>query len=273
MKKFFQKIFTPNKIVGFFIFNLSFILLIYVFTNHLEDTSLAYFAYLLSTYSLILFIIWFCHACKFSNHFIKNTKLYQVYQLHFHTVLKSTLFFSTILNIIYCIFNLVVGIYYQSFWFITFAVYYFLLSLMRVSLLYHIKELGENLEQEYRRLKNCGIALLLLNIVLVGIIILILHDKVYVVALYDFYLIISAFINIFKYRNSKSPVLLASKAIKVTVAMISILSLEVAMINRFGGNDLEFKTLMTGWVGLFICVINSIMAIYLIVKANKNLRV
>lgn len=66
-----NKFFNPNKIFGFIIFNLSFILLIYVFVRHLEDTPLAYITYLLSTYALIIFIVWFCKVCKFSNNFLK----------------------------------------------------------------------------------------------------------------------------------------------------------------------------------------------------------
>lgn len=281
MKRLIKKIFNPNKILGFFLFNISFILLIYVFAHHLEDTPIAYIAYLLSTYALILFIIWFWKTCKFSTEFIKTTKIYQFYEKHFNEVLKTALFISTIINIGYCLFNLIVGIYYKSFWFITFAVYYFFLIIMRLNLLYNTKYIGENLKKEYQKLKRCGIVLLLLNIVLIGIVVIILHNNqaihysgfvIYVVAMYDFYLIISAFINIIKYRNSKSPILLGSKAIKVTVALISLISLEVAMITEFGGNDSTFKSVMTGWVGLFVCFINSSMAIYLIIKSNKYLK-
>ena len=67
-----KKIFFPNKIIGFLLFNISFVLLIYVFATHLEDTPLAYITYLLSTYALIIFICWFCKVCKFSNKFIKS---------------------------------------------------------------------------------------------------------------------------------------------------------------------------------------------------------
>ena len=178
MKQIIKKIFSPNKILGFIIFNFSFLLLIYVFVNHLEDTFLAYLSYLLSTYSLILFIFWFYHACKFSTNFIKSSHAYQFYQKHFNTILKSSLFLSTVFSIGYCVFNLAVGVIYHSFWFITFAVYYFLLSFMRLSLLYNVKDLGKNLRREYLKLKRCGIALLLFNLVLIGLIILILHDEV-----------------------------------------------------------------------------------------------
>lgn len=55
--------------------------------------------------------------------------------------------------------------------------------------------------------------------------------------------------------------------------MISLISLEVAMITEFGGNDSHFKSVMTGWVGFFVCLIHSILAIYLIRKASRNLEV
>ena len=112
---------------------------------------------------------------------------------------------------------------------------------MKASLILSVKkeEFGKNIKKEYQKLKTTGITLLFLNIVLSGIIILIIHQKevisypgylIYVVAIYDFYLIITAFINVFKYRHQTSPILSASKFINLTVAMISMLSLEVAMI-------------------------------------------
>ena len=54
MLKFLRKVFEPNKVVGFLFFNLGMLLLIYVFARHLEDTFLAYLAYFLSTYALII---------------------------------------------------------------------------------------------------------------------------------------------------------------------------------------------------------------------------
>ena len=120
---------------------------------------------------------------------------------------------------------------------------------------------------------------MLLNIVLVGMIVLILHTNqdisyagyvIYIVALYDFILIGTAIINALKYRKSDNPILLASKFINLTVAMISMLSLEVAMINRFG-DDMSLKTVMTGSMGIVICLINFLMAIFMIVKSKKKL--
>ena len=152
---------------------------------------------------------------------------------------------------------------------------------MRVSLLTHVEDLYKNSFKEYEKLKRCGIVLLLLNIVLIGMVVLILRTNqnihyagsvIYIVALYDFYLIILAFVNAFRYRKTNHPLLLASKGINLTVAMISILSLEVAMIERFGEQDQSFKVMMTGSLGFTICLINSIMAFYMIIKASRYLK-
>lgn len=281
IKRLINSLLYPNKIIGCILFNLGFGLLIYVFSFHLENTIIAYISYALSTYALVIFILWFCKICKIGNGLIKENNLYKLYQEKFFTITKVTLYLTTIFNILYCLFNLSVGIYYRSFWFITFATYYFLLSLMKVLLLYNIKDFGVCKLKEYKRLKWCGIILLLLDIVLTGMIVLILKNNqniiyagyiIYIVALYDFYLIINAFINAFKYRKSGSPVLLASKFINLTVAMISMLSLEVAMIYQFGNNDLDFRRLMIGIFGGAICVINTFMAIYMIFRANRNLK-
>lgn len=153
---------------------------------------------------------------------------------------------------------------------------------MKISLIINIKHFGENINREYKKLRNTGIVLFLLNIVLTGMIILIISKDmyfyypgylIYAIALYDFYLIITAIINVFKYKNNKSPIISASKCISLTVAMISILSLEVAMIYQFGNNDTNFKLIMTSCTGFGIGLINSIMSIIMIYKGSKKISI
>lgn len=275
MKNIVKKIFYPNKLFGFLTFNFSFGLLIYVFSCHLEETKIAYISYLLSTYALIIFCIWFYNVCKFSSNFIKKSKVYKIYKKHFEILTKLSLGISLITNLIYGIIKLSLGFFSSSWWLITFAIYYLLLCFMKFSLIKRF----DNKEVEYKKLKHTGIILLFLNIVLSGMIILIIKQNqtinypgylIYIVALYDFYLIINAFINVFKYRKQNSPILTASKCINLTVAMISMISLEVAMIQEFGNGNSNFKLVMTSYTGLGICIINSFMAIYMIIKGKKN---
>ena len=226
MKKMLSKLFIPNKIIGFIIFNIAFLLLIYVFTFHLENTPIAYISYLLSTYALIIFIIWFYKICVFSNNTIKKTKTYSYYKNNELLLTKYSLFIATIFNFIYGIFKLSMGIYYRSWWFITLAIYYLILCLIKLSIGKNIKkEVGINLKEEYKKLRQIGIILLFLNLVLTGMIILIIKQNqeityagfiIYIVALYDFYLIISAVINVSKYRKVYSPLLASSKCLNLT---------------------------------------------------------
>ena len=280
MKKLVYKIFHINKILGAFICAFSAVLLIYVFSMHMEDTSLAYFAYLLSTYALILFIIWFIEACQFSSDFIKETKLYSLYKNNEHVILKMSLIVLALLNLTYGMLKLITGVYYRSWLLITFSAYYLILYIMRTFLLKDTSEFGKNLNSEYLKLKRTGIMLLLLNIVLSGMVTLFiqytyhfsyLRTLIYLLAAYDFYLIISAFINVFKHRNNKSPVIIASKCISLTVAMICILSLEVNMIYEFGNNDSNFKLIMTSITGFGICLINTILSIIMIYKGKRRI--
>ena len=283
MNKILNRLFFPNKIIGFIIFNVAFGMLIYVFGCHLENTLLAYTSYILSTYALIIFCIWFYKICKFSNSTIKKSKPYHLYKKHELLITKIVLAFATLLHFVYGIFKLGTGIYYMSWWFITFAVYYLILCLMKLSIVKDIKnEIGTDLKSEYKKLKLTGIILLFLNLILSGMIVLIVKQNqkityagfiIYIVAIYDFYLIISAIINVIKYRKNKSPLLASSKCINLTVAMISMISLEVAMVSQFGTNDSEFKIIMTSIMGFVVCIINTSMSIYMIVRANEKLKI
>ena len=72
-------------------------------------------------------------------------------------------------------------------------------------------------------------------IALSGVVILVVHDNegfeyagylIYVMAMYAFYNVITAVTDLVKYRKFRSPVMSASKAIKLAAALVSMLSLE-----------------------------------------------
>ena len=92
-------------------------------------------------------------------------------------------------------------------------------------------------------------------------------------ALYAFYAVILAIINVVKTRRHNSPILSAAKAMNLVAAMVSILSLETAMLAQFGGNDDPmFRKAMTAATGGGVCTIVIGMASYMIWRANKNLK-
>jgi hypothetical protein len=184
-------------------------------------------------------------------------------------------------NLLYVALKLVTGILYRSVWLIALAAYYLLLAVMRAVLVgyVHREKIGENIPREFRRYRVCGCVLLVMNQALAVIIIYIVHQNqgfsypgvlIYGMALYAFYAIITAIINVVKFRKLGSPVLSAAKCVNLTAALVSMLSLETAMLSEFGG-DLTFRFWMTAISGGVVCTFVLAMANYMIVRATKYL--
>ena len=280
-----KKIFYPNKIIVILSIPVTIILMIIRFGIGVSNEAFSYIAYLISAYSLIIVCIRLFHIIKKKFYqLVDKNKFLNKYMNDIAFRTKVSLYQSFSINFLYASIKLFTGIHYKSVWFITLAVYYILLVVMRFLLLQHTRkeELGNNLKVEYKKYKNCGIIMLLLDIVLTGVIILIVHQDngfqypgyfIYVMAIYAFYTTISAIVNLIKYRKQVSPVVSASKAINLTVALISMLSLEVAMLAEFGTpENREFDKIMVSITGAVVCVLNGIMAIYMIVNAHYNLK-
>jgi hypothetical protein len=142
-------------------------------------------------------------------------------------------------------------------------------------------KMGEDLEGEFRRYRVCGIVLVVMNQALACIVVYIVHRNlgvtypgmlIYVMALYVFYSVIMAVINVVKFRRQGSPVLSAAKVISLTAAIVSMLSLETAMLDEFGQDNPAFRKLMTSISGGVVCTFVLGMAIYMIVRSSKYLK-
>lgn len=192
-----------------------------------------------------------------------------------------TLYKGFFINLLYIAMKLFSGIYYRSPWFIALAVYYILLAVMRLLLIRRVYVRDKTLE--LRRYRLCGIMLLLMNQALAGIVIFMVYQNrafdypgvlIYAMAFYAFYAVITAAVSIVKTRRHGSPVLSATKAINLVAAMVSILSLQTAMIARFGdgGEGSGFRRTMTKATGGSICTIVIGMAIFMIIRANRQIK-
>lgn len=92
-------------------------------------------------------------------------------------------------------------------------------------------------------------------------------------ALYAFYNVITAVRDVVKYRKYKSPVMSAAKAIELAATLVSMLSLETAMLMQFdtGQNSSLFRRTMTAATGGFVCIFILAMAVFMILQATKKL--
>lgn len=261
----------------------AFALLVYVLTEGI-GSPLSVLPYTLSTYGLVVAVIWLVRGGRRIRAWAVNIPLVQRYlqDAKFRTEISLSLGFA--INLLYIAVKMASGIYYRSPWFISLAVYYALLAVMRLLLLYR-RKWPEGLARqrvELRRYRFCGIVLLLMNAALAGIVALMVHQNrryeypgmlIYAMAAYSFYAFTMAIINVIKFRRHGSPILSAAKAISLVAAMVSILSLETAMLAQFGSDDdMLFRKAMTGATGGGVCVIVLGMALFMIVKASKQLK-
>ena len=96
---------------------------------------------------------------------------------------------------------------------------------------------------------------------------------IYAMAAYSFYSVITAVINLVKFRKHGSPLLSAAKVINLVAAMVSILSLETAMLAQFGtDDDMEFRQLMTGLTGGGVILTVMAMAVFMLWKSERQLK-
>ena len=79
--------------------------------------------------------------------------------------------------------------------------------------------------------------------------------------------------NVVKYRKYRSPVMSAAKVVSLAAALVSMLSLETAMLTQFGSTDSEqSRRIMTACTGAGVCTMILAMAVYMIYHATRELK-
>lgn len=281
----------PTTIIA--VFGYVFVLAVAIFK--IEISALRYFAYIASAYGLTVTITGFPYLIaliKRTKRRLFNCALMKKFcgtafgsrffgDIRFRTELS--LYGALFVNFLYVGLNLFSGIIYRSVWFISLAAYYFLLAVMRFILVHKNKRAPEiSLETEIKRCKMCGMMLLVMNQALAVIVIFMIGQNkgfnypgvlIYAMAAYSFYLIIAAVVNLVKFGRHKSPLMSVAKVINLVAAMVSILSLETAMLARFGGDDDPlFRKVMTGTTGGGVCIAVIFIAVFMIWKSARQLK-
>ena len=94
---------------------------------------------------------------------------------------------------------------------------------------------------------------------------------IYIMAMYAFYNIITAVMNVVKYRKYRSPVMSAAKVVSLAATLVSMLSLETAMLTQFGSTDSEqSRRIMTACTGAGVCTMILAMAVYRFIMQHEN---
>lgn len=263
---------------------LSIAMMIYTFLFDKGQGGIAIVSYTVSAYTFIAVcfripaIVRWCIKIHDTNVFINRL---------FHDPflqIKISLYGSLVINTGYSIFQLGLGFYYSSVWFCTVAIYYISLAVMRFFLLKDVRSFtpGDNRHNELLRFRFCGIGLLTITVSLAVII----FYRVYTdegfhpnrlitlaMALYTACALVVTIVNVIRYRKYKSPVCSAAKAISLSVAAISILTLESAVLYAFGTEQtFRSKAALIGLTGLVVWFFVLIVAVYMICRSTYEIR-
>ena len=258
-------------------------LLVYAFAFAQGENPLVYLSYVLSFYTLVI-------VCAQIPRLVRavSAHLHQRPWLHRYLSdppfrMQVSLHLSLGFNLLYAVWKFFLGAWYRSVWFGTFGVYYALLTVLRFLLLRHMNRsaFGKEPVSEWRRYRLCGAILLPMTLALSGVLVLVIEKNetfqypgylIYAVALYAFYAVIAAAVHLVKYRRYRSPVLTASKIVGLASALVSLLSLETAMLTQFGGSgEPAFRQIMVAATGAGVCAILLGTAGFMILRASRQL--
>ncbi len=198
---------------------------------------------------------------------------------------KLSLFGSVSINILYAAMQLISGIYFHELWFYALAAYYILLIVMRLFLLRDTAKVdvpGENRLKEFHRYRFCGIMMLIMNKALAVIVFYVVRQNrgfkyhyIHTIgmAAYTFTAMVVAMINVVRYRKYESPLMSAAKAISLVSAVVSLFTLETAIIGAFAQvRNVSVRQIMTASTGGAVCIFVLSVAVYMIVHSSREIK-
>lgn len=251
------------------------------------DNPILYVMYGVSFYALCVYSVFFAkqgsRIFKSAKSKIIGTKYGSRYISDIDFKTHITLYFALIMNVANIALNILYGFIFKTNWFFILVFYYSTLTLMRFLLAQFTRKhtIGENMLGEWQRARLCAAVLTLINLSLSGVVLMMMYqDKgftyagmlIYVMAAYSFYHITVAIIDLIKYRKYNSPIINSVKMIKLAAALVSMLSLETAMLSTFGGDmPLGEKRVMIAATGAGICLIVIGLSSFMIVESTNKI--
>lgn len=241
--------------------------------------------YVLSFYTLTVWCVRVPKIIRFFKKMKEENRYMHRWLTDVRLRINVTLSGNVVWNGAYAVLQLGLGVYHKSAWFYSLALYYTSLAVMRLFLVrYTLRHRpGEKLREEWHRYCVCGWVFLVLNLALTVMIFymvvrnrIVEHHEITTISMaaYTFTSLTMAIVNVVKFRKYNSPAFSASKAISLTAACVSMLTLEGTMLATFSGADMTVQTqqLFLGLSGIAISAFILVMAIYLIAHGNKEIK-
>ncbi len=189
---------------------------------------------------------------------------------YFSTVFSSAI--STLISIVFALYNGALGIVYQSWWHGLICVYYLLLATIRAILI------GTRRKNQKTIRMITYLLLLVMDVSLIGpIYVMVSGERSYTyglipaiaMAAYTTYRITISIVHFRKSRKKDKSLLFELRMINMTDALVAVLSLQNALIIANGGMNEEMRTL-TAWTSGGIYLVIVLITIMSFIKVQRS---
>ena len=239
----------------------------------------SYILYGLSAYCLAALCIKLPAAVRAENLWLKNhpqvERLLKNKELRF----KLGLYFEQVINFAYGIFKIVSGVIVGSAWIGADGIYNFTQALIQLFQILRRKRPG-SMQQQWKSYRFCGFLILLMHLTLTGIVFQMVNWNraedsgeimIIATATFAFYKFISSFIDLAKDRKHAHPVDSSVRMLELSQAIFAIFSLQAGMLHTFGTGE-SWEHWLNLAVGCMVCLLTAAMGIYMIRRANREIK-
>lgn len=199
-----------------------------------------------------------------------------------------TSFFSAVWKLFIVSTKILIGLYFSSYWFTLLAIYDIVLFIARSVLIAFGRKAVSEADPKTRYLKSLsvyrlsGIFIFLIAIVLLFVVLMIVRDGegftykgllIYIVVLYDSFRLVRAIMYIMRTRKRMSPIVNAIRYFGLSSSVISILSLQTAMLAAFGGAlSVVEKQQFNMATGIISCGLLLFVSVLIIFKSWRHVK-
>ena len=281
-KKIGIKILFPHTFLVFLLFNLTVAGLVFIFMNHLEENLLAICFYVIAFYSLVIVCVRIPRMIKSIQRGLHSNKYSHRYLTDRELRMNFSMYRGLIIGIGFAVFKTITGLVYHTPWLYAMAGYNVIMSLMRFVVVFQTQRRGLSEEDKERRANIsawiCGWLMMVLNIAVSVIMYMVIvlkqtieYHEIVVIALaaYTFYCFTMAIINVIKYRK-KNLAYSTIKNIDLVKAIVSIFTMQVAMLTRFGTDSTLDMGLMNTLTGVAVTIAINTIAALMLARISKD---
>ena len=253
--------------------------LVWVFMDGQELWWPAYILYGLSAYSLTALCIKLPAAVRRERLWLKDhpkvENLLKNEELHF----KLKLYLEQFINFAYGIFKIVSGVVVGSAWIGADGIYNFVQALIQLFQILRRTKPGTMVKQ-WKSYRVCGFLILLMHLTLTGIVFQMVNwnrveeaGEIMIIATasFAFYKFISSLIDLVKDRKHKQPIDSSVRMLELSQAIFAIFSLQAGMLHTFGTGE-SWEHWLNLAVGCVVCFLTVAMGIYMIRRANREIK-